>query len=111
MKPAEIARDNALNWVARKLPEKGERWIDKAVVAFKANRLALKENPFHSPVTAEWIRLSLVSRGLELPHHHNAWGAFIMALIRAGYIVPTGQYVNMKTKESHARRTAIYQIR
>jgi len=61
-------------------------------------------------VTGEDVRRMLSENGLPQPHHHNAWGAFIMNLVRSGMLVSTGRTGYMKFKKSHARRTLIYLI-
>lgn len=42
------------------------------------------------------------------PAHHNAWGALINQLVRAGKIVHTGRLRPMRARDSHARLTPIY---
>lgn len=60
-------------------------------------------------VTGEDIRLQCEAAGVQ-PHHHNAWGGFVCALIRDGVLIPTGRYVPMKADGSHARKTQVYQV-
>jgi truncated hemoglobin YjbI len=57
--------------------------------------------------TGEGIRFALEARGL-IPHHHNAWGALVMAAVRDGLLIPTDKYVPMTARGSHARRTRVY---
>jgi hypothetical protein len=57
--------------------------------------------------TGEDIRLACESVGAT-PKHHNAWGGFIMSLVRGHVIEPTGEYRAMRAKGSHARKTQVY---
>lgn len=57
--------------------------------------------------TGEDIRLNVEGQGIS-PHHHNAWGALCAKCVRDGVLKPTGAYVPMKTRKSHARRTPVY---
>ena len=66
--------------------------------------------PNHIEVTGEDVRRMLTENGLPPPHHHNAWGAFIMHLVKSNMLVPTGRMAHMKMRSSHARRTPIYLI-
>ena len=59
--------------------------------------------------TGEELRLRLLDNSCPAPHHHNAWGAFIMQATRLGIIRPTGQFRNMATPKSHARATRVYE--
>lgn len=59
-------------------------------------------------VSGEDVRLALTEKGI-VPHHHNAWGALIMAGVRQKLLRPTEREVHMKTKKSHARRTRVYE--
>jgi len=58
-------------------------------------------------LTGEDIRHAIEVRGVR-PHHHNAWGALIMAAVRKELIQKTGRLVKMKDPRSHARQTPIY---
>lgn len=60
-------------------------------------------------VTGEDIRLYCEAAGV-VPHHHNAWGAAIMRLVRRGTLVDTGRTRNMRSKKSHARKTTLYRV-
>lgn len=44
-----------------------------------------------------------------LPSHPNAWGGLINRALKAELIFPTGDYTAMKSKNSHGRRTPIYE--
>ena len=62
-----------------------------------------------SRMTGEDIRAACTERNV-LPHHPNAWGAAINALIRRGKLVFDNEYRQMKATSSHARRTPVYLI-
>lgn len=57
--------------------------------------------------TGEAIRLEIEARGI-CPHHHNAWGALISKCVKDGMLKPTGRYLPMRTRKSHARKTPEY---
>ena len=59
------------------------------------------------PATGEDIRVYL-GHFAGKPHHPNAWGALVARLVKDGILEPTGRYVAMVTKSSHARRTPEY---
>lgn len=59
--------------------------------------------------TGEDIRL-YIEREVGSPHHHNAYGALIATAKRRGHLRPTGQFVAMKTRKSHARKTELYTV-
>jgi len=90
-----VARDEALTRVGTN----SQPWKDRA--------LALVATVPGEEFTGEDIRTHVVSR-IGNPHHHNAWGALVMASIRAGLIEDTGRRASMTLKRSHARRTPIY---
>jgi len=52
---------------------------------------------------AEEYRIMLIADGLPPPHHHNCWGSFATALVKAGLIEWTGEYDHMKGSKSHGR--------
>jgi hypothetical protein len=58
--------------------------------------------------TAEDLRLKLIDSGCPFPHHHNAWGALIMAAVKRGMLQATGRMAKMKTPKSHARKSSVY---
>lgn len=95
---AKIERDVAL----ARVRARGGDWRDKAMTG-----LVLLN---HFVGTAEDIRIKLIMKGLESPHHHNAWGEFIKAAIRSKLLIPTGERRHMRTAKSHARTTAVYQV-
>ena len=96
---AIAARDNGLSLVEKN----SGKWSLVALTHFK--RL-----PNKIEATGEDIKVWLISGGLPEPHHHNAWGAFIMGLVRSNLLVSTGQTRQMKTRKSHARRNPVYLI-
>lgn len=57
--------------------------------------------------TGEQIRARVLAQGIS-PHHHNGWGALIMAAVKRGVLVHTGRSTAMAAVKSHARRTPIY---
>lgn len=94
--PSEAAaRDVALDTV---LEHAGDDWRTRAesLLGTLADEL-----------TGEDVRLACERAGIR-PHHHNAWGAFISALVREEKLTPTGEYRAMKASGSHARKTAVY---
>lgn len=74
---------------------------------WKADAVAVVERMRGDEITGESIRVECESRGVT-PHHHNAWGSFVLSLVRSGVLVPTGRYVPMRAKGSHARKTQVY---
>lgn len=90
------ARDEALVRVSLNA---GDDWRDAA-------RAVLDLMP-ESEVTGEDVRLACEARGVR-PHHHNAWGAVIAGFVRDGLLEPTGRYIPMRAKGSHARKTQVY---
>ena len=57
-------------------------------------------------VTGEDVR---VLYGDE-PHHPNAWGPAIAALVRRGRLEKTGEHRQMKRVSSHARSNPVYRV-
>jgi hypothetical protein len=92
------ARDAALDTV---LDHAGQDWREQAK--------AVLHDMDDREVTGEDIRLACEAAGVR-PHHHNAWGAFVASLVRDGLLIPTGRYVPMKAKGSHARKTQLYRL-
>lgn len=78
---AKADRDAALEQVEHN----GLPWMEYALAA-------LRWLPAGMTGTAEDFRGALWDRGLESPHHHNAWGALIMNAVRRKLLVPTGEY-------------------
>jgi hypothetical protein len=93
---ATARRDAALKQASR------EPWM---TTAFK---LAVQVIPRGVPMIGEEIRNLLIRSGLEAPHHHNAWGALSMALVRERIIAPTGVWRKMNGAKSHARKSPEY---
>lgn len=75
-----------------------------------AEGLAMIAEPTHDMQgwvgTGEDLRKKLTR--LRRPGHPNAWGALIMQAVRKGLLIPTGRYLPMKDKSSHARKTPEY---
>ena len=94
---AKELRDEA---IARVANNAGHSWHTQAMNVFHTL-------PASSEFTGEELRLECEKNDVH-PHHHNAWGAYIMHLKRNGLIASTGKYRNMQTAKSHARRTEIY---
>lgn len=88
-------RDEALE---RVLEHAGDDWREKAIAIVGG---------MSGEVTGEDIRLACLERDVE-PHHSNAWGGFIARLVKDETLTPTGRYVPMKAKGSHARKTQVY---
>lgn len=97
---AKEARDEAL----QRVKTNSGTWYEDAIKAAKTI-------PHGWIGTAEDLRLHLIRSGLEKPHHHNVWGAFINTCIRKRILIATGDYEHMQTRRSHARRTPVYQRR
>lgn len=93
---------------AVELRDAGIQAVDNPTWTEQAMNKFVKTTSLPPEFTGEDIRLALTSIGLAPPHHHNAWGAFTMNLVRSGRIKPTGQFKNMKTEKSHARITRVY---
>jgi hypothetical protein len=91
-------RDEAL----RRVTEHGGNWQRRAL-------MALHLIPGFEG-TAEDIRIRLRMKGLEKPHHHNAWGAMIMEAIKQRRIIENGKRKHMKTLPSHGRETDVYVV-
>lgn len=60
-------------------------------------------------VTGEEIRLLCLKRGIR-PHHHNAWGGIVNALVRRGVLVRLNGMKSMVDPTSHARKTFCYLV-
>ena len=81
--------------------------LDNAGLSWQERATAVLRGMTASEVTGEDVRLACEARGVR-PHHHNAWGGLTSRLVKAGLLVPTGRYVAMKAKGSHARKTQVY---
>jgi hypothetical protein len=95
---AERLRDEAIKRVSR------DDWMSVAMAAFRNHASKLP-----AEFTGEDIR-NLVAPIAGPPHHHNAWGAFTMTLVRKHLIEATGGVAKMKATTSHARRTFLYRM-
>lgn len=67
----------------------------------------LAHQPLGMRFTGETLRLIAMNRGLESPHHHNAWGGVASGLIRQWMVrklvAPTGHMRHAKDPKAHAR--------
>lgn len=86
-------RDDAL---VRVLTNESEDWHHTAL-------MAIRRLPVGWKGIGEDIRKHVQDCGVSAPHHHNCWGALIMAAHRLGLIKRTDGWRNMRTKKSHAR--------
>ena len=93
---AEKARDEALAQVAANNPT----WMDDALGA-------INNMPTCWAGIGEDLR-GYVSSVVGDPGHPNAWGALINTAVRRGLLFPTGRYLKMRQKKSHARKTPEY---
>lgn len=50
----------------------------------------------------EEARAHVLSRGVEEPHHPNAWGALSSKAIKRGVLTYTGRWLQSKSAASHA---------
>jgi hypothetical protein len=80
------------------LANAGHKWRAAA-----ANVLASMTGRF----TAEDVRLACREKGI-VPHHPNAWGAFIRYARNHNWIEPTGDWRKPRDPRSHSRPTEIY---
>lgn len=97
---AAALRDKALAQVRANNPT----WLDRALKM-------VRRRPHGEIITGEALRVALTQAGLPAPGHHNAWGAMIRTAAKRGLLIPTGTYVHMEGKKSHARMTPQYRIR
>jgi hypothetical protein len=98
---AQTKKEESLALVARN----AGRWID--LISDAAREFAASRQG--EIVTGESMRQELEPL-VGPPHHHNAWGAAIAKLVRAGVLKPTGKWVPMKGLSSNARRTPEYTL-
>lgn len=96
--PERSARDAALERVA----ENSGTWFELARAA--APRAVGRIPP---PFRGEDLRDALTVT-LGPPHNPHVWGCLVRALVRDGVLVPTGRWIQMRSKGSHARRTPQY---
>lgn len=81
-----------------------EDWIARAIECFRRHRLI-----FPSEFLAEVIREKLLPL-VDHPLSHHAWGALTTRLIKAGLIIPTGEFRATRSRKTHGHRTAVYRI-
>lgn len=93
---AEKARDKALAQVAGN----NASWMDEALKAIATIAQ-------HERMTGEQIR-HYVEQFCSKPSHANAWGALIRTAQLRKLIAPTGRWLKMQDKQSHARQTPEY---
>jgi len=91
------ARDKGIS----KVSEPERQWLDLA-------HDILRQYP-EKEATGEDLRLWVEQR-IGKPHHVNVAGAMIMGACRKGILAKTGEYRQMKRKESHARVNPVYRI-
>jgi hypothetical protein len=61
--------------------------------------------------TVEDIKIRMQLRGLALPHHYNAWGAWTMKALKRGLLKFTGQSRQTVTRRAHKRVAKVYIVR
>jgi hypothetical protein len=93
---ATVARDRAIETVSENA---GHEWKRQAMEVFR--------NMQEQEMTGEDIRLAAEEKNI-VPHHPNAWGGFIMGLVRQGYLIHTGKYRAPKARKSHGRESKVY---
>ena len=79
-------------------------WHSNAVIAAVAVK---SRNDVAEPFVGEDLR-GPITRIIGEPHHHNCWGALMMALARLNIVKKAGTYRQAAMKSSHARVTAEY---
>jgi hypothetical protein len=94
----QIERDKAIAQVSGH----NERWMD---LCLENSARYIKH---HVDFTGEDIRF-YCSKIVAIPSHPNAWGALIQTLIKKKLIRKTGEYRQMKSEDSHARSTPVYE--
>jgi hypothetical protein len=92
---SEAAKEKALSDVS----ENNTEWTD--IVLAKINTL-----PQGWSGIGENIRQLCADVGP--PKHPNAWGAVINTAVRRGALVPTGRWLRMTGRTSHARQSPEY---
>jgi hypothetical protein len=91
----------ARNAVLDEQAEKHKGWVAIANAAF-AKLPATWEG------IGEDLRNALTDLGVPPPRHVNVWGVWTGNLVRAGLLVPTGEYRAMRAKGANARRSPVY---
>lgn len=100
----QLVQDSASEGIAlkdagvKKVLSNNDAWADAAFEVVKAL-------PVGWTGTGEDIRNKVGA----LPSHPNAWGGLINRALKADLIFPTGEYTAMKNKNSHGRRTPVYE--
>lgn len=93
---AMAARDTGIEQVL----DNSAPWKDRAMEV-------VVSIPYGTILTGEEVRQMVVDK-IGPPHHHNAFGALIMNAVRKSFLSPTGRYVKMRLKSSHARKNPEY---
>ena len=96
---SRIERDKAIAKVSLNNP----CFMDEAIKQLGKFQTSMGVSEF----TGEDLRVWLQSYDI-FPLHPNAWGALISTAVKRKLIVPTGSYTQMKSRSSHARKTAVY---
>jgi hypothetical protein len=95
---AEVRRDHKLATVIMNTPQGwSKRYYQKAL---EQPRLA-------EPFSAEDFRL-FITPDIGNPHDPNAWGAHWNALVKLGWVIPSGHWKHMSGPKSNARATFTY---
>jgi len=88
----------------------GGDWRGRAIaLCTEFFRIAQAINPGAGTLFEE-AKAYAIERGLEDPHHDNAWGAVCLTMSRRGLIVKTGQYANSSGVRSHARVNPLWRL-
>ena len=95
---ARASRDEAMTRVSSNAGD----WTSQARAAFSRAFSAGWEG------TGEDIRIAMTRLGVPQPHHHNAWGPFVLGLRKSGWLSPTGEWRPMRGEKSNARETKVY---
>lgn len=105
---AAARRDAVLNAIKAR----EQTWFTRAFV-LAAERLKHRKG---KEMTGEDIRLLIDDGAQELPGDAyrnpgpHVWGALVRELMRDGFIVPTRNWIPMRTPRSHARLTRVYRV-
>jgi hypothetical protein len=77
--------------------------------AFYASLLRAVHGWTGERLTGEDIRLRCIGQGI-CPGHPNAWGTYVIHLIRCGLLRPTDGFRSMRAPGSNGRLTRVYLI-
>lgn len=98
LEAGEAARDRGLT----RTTFANLRWIVEAMDDLEA--YAKTQQTF----TLEEYRAHRAAAGLREPESHHAWGALAQAAAKRRVIVFTGQYVNARSKRTHAHPVKVW---